>query len=263
MRTGAARRDIWGTHNVDTSQTPVSEVRRRAGSSAQMRKTNPIRFTQVDAGLPQLTPVDAFLENAERTHRKPREQAPWALRSTADFRSVISTRLRRSTIPGAITARLWRRHPSKSQNEPTATPPVPPPTPAGISSPCTSPRPQPLRPDLRQGAAPSRHGGSGTTCCASRTSAGCCCSSLLRLRHHRASTTAQRPSARVQQQEQLGQFFFMFFSMFCVCAMALIGPVLTSHGDQRRAAAQDAARAAHDADHRVADRLRESSSRAC
>jgi ABC-type transport system involved in multi-copper enzyme maturation permease subunit len=36
------------------------------------------------------------------------------------------------------------------------------------------------------------------------------------------------PSARMQQQEQLGQLFFAFFSMFCVCAMALIGPVLTS-----------------------------------
>src|SRR5688572_25336532 len=36
------------------------------------------------------------------------------------------------------------------------------------------------------------------------------------------------PSARMQQQEQLGQLFFAFFSMFCVIAMGLIGPVLTS-----------------------------------
>ena len=36
------------------------------------------------------------------------------------------------------------------------------------------------------------------------------------------------PSARMQQQEQLGQIFFAFFSMFCIGAMALIGPVLTS-----------------------------------
>ena len=36
------------------------------------------------------------------------------------------------------------------------------------------------------------------------------------------------PSARMQQQEQLGQVFFAFFSMFCVIAMGLIGPVLTS-----------------------------------
>jgi ABC-type transport system involved in multi-copper enzyme maturation permease subunit len=35
-------------------------------------------------------------------------------------------------------------------------------------------------------------------------------------------------AARQQQQEQLGGFFFMFFSMFSVCAMGLIGPVLTS-----------------------------------
>src|SRR5688572_32590109 len=36
------------------------------------------------------------------------------------------------------------------------------------------------------------------------------------------------PSARMQQQEQLGQHFFLFFSLFCVGAMGLIGPVLTS-----------------------------------
>src|SRR5688572_7108105 len=36
------------------------------------------------------------------------------------------------------------------------------------------------------------------------------------------------PSARMQQQEQLGQLFFAFFTRFCVCAMGLIGPVLTS-----------------------------------
>lgn len=35
-------------------------------------------------------------------------------------------------------------------------------------------------------------------------------------------------SARQQQQEQLGWFFFMFFSMFSVAAMGLIGPVVTS-----------------------------------
>jgi ABC-type transport system involved in multi-copper enzyme maturation permease subunit len=35
-------------------------------------------------------------------------------------------------------------------------------------------------------------------------------------------------SLRAQQQEQLGWLFFMFFSMFCVIAMGLIGPVLTS-----------------------------------
>ncbi len=35
-------------------------------------------------------------------------------------------------------------------------------------------------------------------------------------------------SARMQQQEQLGQMFFFFFSLFCVAAMALVGPVLTS-----------------------------------
>ncbi len=33
---------------------------------------------------------------------------------------------------------------------------------------------------------------------------------------------------RTQAQEQLGWCFFMFFSMFCVIAMALIGPVVTS-----------------------------------
>ena len=33
---------------------------------------------------------------------------------------------------------------------------------------------------------------------------------------------------RAQQQEQLGTYFFAFFSMFCVGAMALVGPVLTS-----------------------------------
>jgi ABC-type transport system involved in multi-copper enzyme maturation permease subunit len=35
-------------------------------------------------------------------------------------------------------------------------------------------------------------------------------------------------AARTQAQEQLGWCFFMFFSMFCVIAMALIGPVVTS-----------------------------------
>lgn len=35
-------------------------------------------------------------------------------------------------------------------------------------------------------------------------------------------------AARAQQQEQLGLIFFAFFSMFCVGAMGLIGPVLTS-----------------------------------
>src|SRR4029079_12026662 len=44
----------------------------------------------------------------------------------------------------------------------------------------------------------------------------------------RESYGPRGPSVRMQQQEQLGQLFFMFFSMFCVCAMGLIGPVLTS-----------------------------------
>lgn len=35
-------------------------------------------------------------------------------------------------------------------------------------------------------------------------------------------------SARAQAQEQLGRVFFVFFSMFCTGAMALIGPVVTS-----------------------------------
>src|SRR3712207_6436681 len=36
------------------------------------------------------------------------------------------------------------------------------------------------------------------------------------------------PSAGMQRQDQVGHPLFMFFSMFCVCAMGLIGPVLTS-----------------------------------
>ena len=32
---------------------------------------------------------------------------------------------------------------------------------------------------------------------------------------------------RVQQQEQLGSMFFIFFAIFCVVTMGLIGPVLT------------------------------------
>ena len=44
----------------------------------------------------------------------------------------------------------------------------------------------------------------------------------------RESYGYQGVSARQQQQEQLGWFFFMFFSMFSVIAMGLIGPVVTS-----------------------------------
>src|SRR6188474_1368783 len=33
---------------------------------------------------------------------------------------------------------------------------------------------------------------------------------------------------RAQRQAELGVAFFMFFSMFCVIAMGLVGPVLTS-----------------------------------
>src|SRR5919106_2026247 len=32
---------------------------------------------------------------------------------------------------------------------------------------------------------------------------------------------------RAQRQAELGVAFFMFFSIFCVCAMGLVGPVLT------------------------------------
>src|SRR5262245_12114244 len=35
-------------------------------------------------------------------------------------------------------------------------------------------------------------------------------------------------AAQAQQQSQLGQTFFVTFALFCVIAMALIGPVLTS-----------------------------------
>ena len=41
-------------------------------------------------------------------------------------------------------------------------------------------------------------------------------------------TSAGGVAYRMQRQSQLGQVFFLTFSMFCVISMGLIAPVLTS-----------------------------------
>src|SRR6188768_2330794 len=43
--------------------------------------------------------------------------------------------------------------------------------------------------------------------------------------HYRGGASVAQ---RAQSQQQLGYYFFAFFSMFCIGAMGLIGPVLTS-----------------------------------
>src|SRR5688572_26978213 len=241
MRTGAQRGGVYGGHIMSTHpRRLVSEYAEEPDPRAKTRKTNPIRFTPVDIGLPQLTSVDAFLEIAKRTHRSPnpRERAAWALRTPMMSRDSS----------GAQYAKRTHRHLASCP----ATPPA-----GNFIRDEPSPRPEPVRSDFWQGIA--RRGPAATKLLSPRCIPGRAAPvSTLGVEHHVGSALGRqrrRPARAAATAAGVLLFRVLLDVLRRGDGADRAGADVHSH--QRRAAGQDAARPAADPDHRLADRLGE------